>query len=58
MQVVERLAARHSEVPQKTVIAVVSDAHARFEGSRIRDFVPLFVERKATQALATLVSQR
>lgn len=57
LQVVERLTARHSEVPQETIIAAVSDAHARFEGSRIRDFVPLFVERRVKQMLATLILQ-
>lgn len=55
-QVIERLASRHSHVALETVIAAVSDAHAYFDGSRIRDFVPLFVERKAGKKLSELVS--
>jgi hypothetical protein len=35
----------------------VEDAHARFEQSRIRDFVPLFVERRARAELAKLREQ-
>jgi hypothetical protein len=39
--------------PDKAVL-FVEDAHARFEQSRIRDFVPLFVERRARAELAKL----
>jgi hypothetical protein len=53
-EVVERLAGRYPTLPPDTVHGVVRDLHARFEGARIREFVPLFVERKARSALTAL----
>ncbi len=41
-------------VPPDTVTTVVHHNHARFDGSRVRDFVPLFVERGAKKELAQL----
>lgn len=54
-QVGQRLAAAHPDIPAESVDAAVVAAHARFEGRRIRDFVPLFVERAAKTNLASLV---
>jgi hypothetical protein len=56
-QVVERLAKKYSSVPADHVVDAVNTAYSRFDGSRIRDFVPLFVERIAHESLSTLVSQ-
>lgn len=53
--VVDRLTARYPEVPADTVQTVVRRAVDRFDGSRIRDFVPLFVERLSRQELSTIV---
>jgi len=53
-EVVERLAGRYPALPPGTVNDVVHDLHARFDGARIREFVPLFVERRAHSALAEL----
>lgn len=53
-QVADRLARRYATVPVETVVAVVSDTHARFDGRRIRDFVPLLVERAAKEKLSGL----
>jgi hypothetical protein len=43
-------------VAPDTVTVVVHRYHARFDGRRIRDFVPLFVERLARAELANLQS--
>lgn len=54
-QVAERLAAAHPDIPAESVDEAVVAAHARFDGRRIRDFVPLFVERTATTDLVSRV---
>jgi hypothetical protein len=41
-------------VPPDTVMTVVHHNHARFDGGRIREFVPLLVERNSRQELAGL----
>ena len=38
-------------VPQKVVDAVIREEHARFAHSRVRDFVPLFVEKHTREQL-------
>jgi hypothetical protein len=55
-QLVDRLAEKYPAVPTDEVAAVVNSCHARFEGSPIRDYVPLFVERVARRELAGLSS--
>ena len=47
VQVHERLSSRYSELTPEDVLAVIRSAHASFEASPIRDFVPLLVERRA-----------
>jgi hypothetical protein len=51
-QVVDRLAASYSEVPRDDVAQTVANAHHRFQGSTIREFVPLLVERRARAELS------
>jgi hypothetical protein len=53
-EVVERLAGTYPTLSSDTVHEVVHDLHARFDGAPIREFVPLFVERRAHGALAEL----
>ena len=53
-EVVERLVESYSNLSPDTVGEVVHDLHARFDGAVIREFVPLFVERRAHSALAEL----
>jgi hypothetical protein len=53
-EVVERLAGRYPTLPPDAITEVVHDLHGRFAGAPIREFVPLFVERRATSALAEL----
>ena len=54
-EVVERLAGRYPSLPADTVGEVVHHLHAGFNGAKIREFVPLFVERRAQKTLADLV---
>ncbi|MBV8929553.1 MAG: hypothetical protein JO152_10560 [Mycobacteriaceae bacterium] len=51
---VERLAKNYPTLPVDTVVEVVRDMYAAFNGSRVREFVPLFVERRAHAALTEL----
>ena len=51
-QVVARLMARYDDLPPEHVAGAVRSAHARFEQSPIREFVPLLVERRARAILS------
>jgi len=53
-QLVERLAQKYPALPTETISAVVRQNHARFDGRPVRDYVPLFVERGATQQLSRI----
>jgi hypothetical protein len=58
-EVQARLVAKFAQLPPDHVARAVAEAHARFEQSRVRDFVPLLVERRAGDDLfkqAQLVS--
>lgn len=45
-QLIERLADEHRGVAREQLTAIVTATHANFESAKIRDFVPLFVERR------------
>ncbi|ULN44785.1 hypothetical protein MI149_29300 (plasmid) [Mycolicibacterium crocinum] len=51
---VARLAAQYPGLPSATVSEVVHELYGRFHGARVREFVPLFVERRARTALDEL----
>jgi len=53
-ELIERLTAMYPTLLQTDIAEVVHDLHARFNGARLRDFVPLFVERNAHRALTEL----
>jgi hypothetical protein len=53
-EMVQRLAQKFPTVPPSTVAEVVNDMHVRFDGAPVREFVPLFVERRARSALGEL----
>jgi hypothetical protein len=53
-QVAQRLAGMYPSVPADTVARIVHERYAVFDGSRIRDFVPMFVEKRARAQLAAL----
>jgi hypothetical protein len=54
-ELVARLEQKFPTVEPTTVANLVHALHADFDGRPIRDYVPLFVERKAHQELATLL---
>ncbi|RZU53445.1 hypothetical protein EV385_5372 [Krasilnikovia cinnamomea] len=45
---------RFPDLNDATVAGYVTDIHKRFDTARIRDFVPLLVEREAARALTRL----
>ena len=51
-EVERRLADSYADIPAERINSIVQSAYAQFEHSRIRDFVPLFVERRARADLA------
>ena len=53
-EVIERLTARFPAVSRATVSEVVHDLHATFAGAPLREYVALFVERRAGAALEEL----
>ena len=50
--VTRRLAVRYPHLDVRAIAAEVTNAHGQFAGSRIRDFIPLFVERAVRDRLA------
>jgi hypothetical protein len=52
----EQLTGQYPNLGADEVAAVVHESHERFTDSRIRDYVPLFVERRARQTLAELAT--
>ena len=53
-QMVVRLTDRYPTISTATVSDLVRDIHSRYDGRPLRDYVPLFVERHATNALEQL----
>jgi hypothetical protein len=53
-EVVQRLAAKFPALPADTVSAVVSCTYSLFDGRPVRDFVPMFVERRAGTEISKL----
>jgi len=53
-QLVERLTNRYPSISESTVVSVVHDVYARFDGRPLRDYVPLLVERSARSELSRL----
>jgi hypothetical protein len=53
-EVVARLSSRYPAIPKETVVSIVHDVYARFDGRPLRDYVPLLVERNAKSELERL----
>lgn len=53
-EVQSRLTSKFAQIPPDEIAIAVQAAHGRFEQSRIRDFVPLLVERHVRAQLAKL----
>ncbi|HNM86640.1 MAG TPA: hypothetical protein PKI77_19230 [Mycobacterium sp.] len=51
-EIIERLNARYTELQVGDVADLVNAELARFSGSKLREFVPLFVERNARAKLS------
>lgn len=51
-KVSERLATGHPELDRQSIESAVREAHQGYVGSRVRDFVPLLVERDAVERLS------
>jgi hypothetical protein len=51
-EVERRLADSYAGVPAERITSIVQSAYAQLEHSRIRDFLPLIVERRARTELA------
>ena len=49
-----RLAEKYAALPVDHVSAVVRAAYAEFQSSRVRDFIPLLVQRRADEELEEL----
>lgn len=52
--VIQQLVANYSWLPPRQVADVVQAAYARFAECRVREFVPLLVERRARAELAVI----
>ncbi|WP_067542395.1 three-helix bundle dimerization domain-containing protein [Nocardia crassostreae] len=55
-ELVKRLAARFPDVTSRLVGEVVRGIHREFDGHRVREFVPLLVERIAERQLSRRVT--
>ncbi|MGC2377509.1 MAG: hypothetical protein WA622_10200 [Mycobacterium sp.] len=53
-----RLTEKYTELPHDDVAAVVQHVHARFNQSTVRDYVPLLVERRASEELGNSTGRR
>jgi hypothetical protein len=49
-----RLGEKYSALPMDHVAAVVRHAYSQFQSSRVRDFIPLLVQRRADEELEEL----
>ncbi|RZL75323.1 MAG: hypothetical protein EOP32_31715 [Rhodococcus sp. (in: high G+C Gram-positive bacteria)] len=54
-QVIDRLDTRFPDLPRESIERVVRSAHEHFATGKVRDFVPLLVERLAREKLQGLV---
>ncbi|HTZ13615.1 MAG TPA: hypothetical protein VMC78_08335 [Mycobacterium sp.] len=53
-EVEQRLARKYAALPHDHIVAVVQHAYLQFRTSRVRDFIPLLVERRADEELEEL----
>jgi hypothetical protein len=54
IEVAERLSNKFPDVPHEMIAATVLRNYGLFDGRPVRDFVPLFVERRACAELGKL----
>ncbi|MDR3664121.1 MAG: hypothetical protein P4L86_27670 [Mycobacterium sp.] len=56
VEIESRLAAKFSTISSTQVAATIGNAREQFADSKIRDFVPLLVERRAEHELGRLLA--
>jgi hypothetical protein len=56
-EVVDRLTRKYPTVAASIVVSLVHEAHSRFDGRPLREYVPLLVERRARAELAKLSAE-
>jgi hypothetical protein len=56
LEIKDRLSAEFASVPPARVDTVIGDARESFSASRVRDFVPLLVERRARHELTRIAA--
>lgn len=57
-EVNRRLRAKFPDAEPEIIDALVTELHREFDGDPIRDFVPVLVERQATDRLASSTHHR
>jgi len=55
-EVVERLAAKYPGVERTVIEQIVAEEHHEYDGRRVRDFVPVLVEKSAKKRVKALQS--
>ncbi|MCP2369746.1 uncharacterized protein YutE (UPF0331/DUF86 family) [Agromyces terreus] len=53
-EVVDRLVEKYPGVDRRTVEQIVAEEHHEFDGRRVRDFVPVLVEKSAKKRVKAL----
>ncbi|WP_280829104.1 hypothetical protein [Mycobacterium sp. OTB74] len=56
LEIEDRLSAEFASVPPARVATVIGDVRQSFSASRVRDFVPLLVERRARHELTRITA--
>jgi hypothetical protein len=56
-EIEHRLAAKFAAVPSSQVTTVLGNTRNLFSDSKIRDFIPLLVERRATRELSRITNR-
>jgi hypothetical protein len=51
-EVQRRLTRKYAHLAEDLISSTVQQVHSRFEHSKVRDFVPLLVERRASDQLS------
>lgn len=55
-QVVDRLAERFPDVDRARIAEIVDEEHHTFDGRKVRDFVPVLVEKSAKRRVKALAA--
>ncbi|MET0297149.1 MAG: DUF3562 domain-containing protein [Microbacterium sp.] len=50
-EIIDRLAVKYDVLPRERVVEVVADVLASLQSAKVRDFVPVLVEREAKTIL-------